>query len=63
MEKEELEKTLNEIYSEFEGKKPPFELNKYDIQYNEGFYKGRLNAMEIVVQRLTGKSGDELEVN
>ena len=59
---EQIEEILNEIYEEFENDIPPKSiLDKYENEYNEGFYRGQLKAMETVVQRLTGKTGDEIK--
>ena len=54
----EIEGQLNIIYTRFENDPPPMTWDRNENNYNKGFYAGRLNAMEIIVKALTGKSGD-----
>jgi len=62
MNKEEIEKILDEIYTEYEEDEPPTDpfVSRMERQFNVGLYRGRLGAMEKVTQRLLGKSGDKL---
>jgi hypothetical protein len=58
--KQDIETKLSELYTEFENNKPPMTLSRYEAEYNEGFFRGRLNAIEVIVVKLTGKNGDDL---
>ena len=60
MNKEWIIEILDKVYTEFENDTPPNGFNVRENEYNNGLYRGRLKAMEIITQRLTGKSGDEL---
>lgn len=60
--KKHIETVIAKIYSKLELEKPQFEINRWDTQYNEGFYNGRLNAIEIVSRELLNKNGDELSI-
>jgi hypothetical protein len=59
--RKEVVEEIEKVYQEFEDNKPPFELNKYDNQYNIGLYEGQSKAMETVVRRLFNVNGDELK--
>jgi hypothetical protein len=57
----EIEKILNEIYIKFENEKPPITLSRAEADWNDGFYMGKLKAIEDIVRYLTGKNGDEIQ--
>ncbi len=59
--KEEIEKQINELYTEFENDKPTGFANLSEQSYNNGFYQGRLTAMEKICQKLLNKSGDDIK--
>lgn len=59
-EREELLVKLNSVYTRFEENKPPVTLSKADNEYNNGFYKGRLNAMEVVTVEVFNTTGEDL---
>ena len=61
MEKEKIEEVLAKMYDEFENNKKPFSYNIQEDFYNDGFYQGRLTAIEKITQELLGMGGDELK--
>ncbi len=57
----EIYSKLNTLYEAMETKKSPDTLNRFEFYWNDGFYKGKLFAMEFVVKSLLGIDGDELK--
>jgi len=60
MNDKDIENKLSELYTEIENDTPPMTFSRCENDYNNGFYRGRLTAMEQVVQKLTDKTGDDL---
>lgn len=56
----DLERKLDELYSELERNYPPNTFSAFEHEWNDGFYRGQLKALELVARRVFGKSGDEL---
>ncbi len=57
---EELKKKMDDLYKNLEAEKPPSTFNKSEANFNEGFYRGRLNAMEKICREVFGVNGDNL---
>ncbi len=57
---EELEIKLDKLYTDTEKSTPPMTLSNSDSDYNEGFYRGQLKALESVCVRVFEKTGDKL---
>lgn len=59
----DISQKLNNIYTKFENDTPPNDVftNSHERSYNQGFYDGRLHAMECVVRELLGQSGEDLK--
>lgn len=56
----ELEQKLDKLYSETEKNYPPNTFNHAEQEWNNGFYRGQLKALELVSQQLFNKDGDKL---
>lgn len=59
----DLEKKLDKLYTEIEKSLPPQTFNRSEQQWNDGFYKGQLKALELVSMKLFNKSGDALSTD
>lgn len=60
-ERERVKNKIAELYNKFEKNIPPASFDKGENNWNNGFYKGQLKAMEKITQEILGINGDELK--
>jgi hypothetical protein len=60
--KKDIIRKTNNLYTKFEDEKPPFTISRFEDEWNDGFYRGQLKAMESICVDVLGLSGgDELK--
>lgn len=58
----ELKDKMDKLYTELEQQTPPGGLvTAYEREWNDGFYRGQMKALELVCMKVFGTTGDNLQ--